>query len=156
LTVYLRQPQFTFIGDAPNLWAFPGALGVSGPTVFPIGYALGALGSLYVILLRKRNPLDWALLSALLIPFLLPKMLERFFFLADVLSLGIACVRRDRASITLAVAIQVGSFLSIAAYLDNIRWLNAVACLPMAASVSWVLCRSFKAPDIGSAKMQPA
>src|SRR5438105_56529 len=72
LTIYLRQPLFSFLGDAPNLWAMPGALHVPGPTIFPFGYALGAAGAVAVVAssIRSRDPVRVALLSALLIPFL--------------------------------------------------------------------------------------
>src|SRR5205823_5499154 len=137
LTIYLRQPQFSFLGDAPNLWAMPEALHVPGPTVFPFGYALGAAGAVAVVVssIRSRNPVRVALLSALLIPFLLPKMHERFFFLADILSLAIAYVRRDRISIAVAVLVQAGSYLSVVAYLRAWPWLNAAATLPMGAAL---------------------
>jgi len=144
LTIYLRQPQFTFIGDAPNIWAVPAALGVPGPAIFPIGYFLGAVGFVFVASVRRRDFLLVALLSALLVPFLLPKMLERFFFLADVLSLAIAYARKDRVSIILATLIQAGSFLSITAYLADWRWLNAIAFVFTASAVILVSFALFR------------
>jgi len=141
LTVYLRQPQFDFIGDAPNLWAIPAALGVPGSAIYTLGYILGALGAGAILLIRRRDPLDVALLSALVVPFLLPKMLDRFFFLADLLSLAIAYSRRDRASIALAVVVQCGSFFSIVAYLHQWPWLNAAASLFTGSALLYVLAK---------------
>src|SRR5207302_9860160 len=119
------------------------------PTIFPFGYALGAAGAVAVVAssIRSRDPVRVALLSALLIPFLLPKMLQRFFFLADILSLVIAYVRRDRISITVAVLVQAGSFLSIIAYLRGWAWLNAAASLPMGAALitmAYTLARAYE------------
>ena len=142
LTIYLRQPQFDWIGDAPNLWAIPAAMRVPGSDIYLYGYVLGAIGAGAILFIRRRNPLDIALLSALLIPFLLPKMLERFFFLADILSLAIAYVRRDKASIALAVAVQCGSFFSIVAYLHQWHWLNAAASLFTGSAVVYVAGRT--------------
>jgi hypothetical protein len=69
-------------------------------------------------------------------------MLNRFFFLADVLSLAIACTRKDRTSIVLVVLIQGGSILSIMGYLDDLKWLNVIAFLPMAAAVGYMVYAS--------------
>jgi hypothetical protein len=66
-----------------------------------------------------------ALLSAILIPFVLPKILESFFFLADVLSFVIVSAYRDLRSTAVAVLVQLGSCLSIIAYLAAWIWLNA-------------------------------
>ena len=74
-----------------------------------------------------------ALLGALLIPFLLPKMHERYFFLADVLSLLLAY--RWRRLLWLCVLIQLGSVGSLVAYLWPAPWLNVAASVPMAAAV---------------------
>ncbi len=108
LTVYVRQTDFTFIGDAPNLWAIPFALGVRGPSVFVASYVLGALAALLGVWLslRAKDLSKAALVSSMLPVFFLAKMLPRFFLFADVLSLAIAFVRRDRASITTAVLIS--------------------------------------------------
>lgn len=142
LTIYIRQPQFSFIGDAPNLWALPAALGIVSPSVFLLGYMLGIVAAVIaaIIATRSRNLLLAALFSAIIIPFFLPKMLERFFFLADVLSFTLAYSRRGRANIATAVLVQAGSFLSIIAYLLGWLWLNAVASLFMASAVGIVSC----------------
>jgi Gpi18-like mannosyltransferase len=150
LTIYLRQPEFDFFGDAPNLWAIPAALGIPGHDIYLYGYILAAAGAGMILLTRQRDPLDVALLSALLVPFLLPKMLERFFFLADILSLAIAYVRRDRASISVAVAVQLGSFLSIVAYLHQWPWVNAAASIFTGSAVAYVSARGFGILDGGS------
>jgi Gpi18-like mannosyltransferase len=141
LTIYLKQPQFDWIGDAPNMWAIAAALRVPGSDIYVFGYVLGALGAGSILFIQRRDPLNVALLSALLIPFLLPKMLERFFFLADLLSLAIAYTRRDRTSIAVAVTVQCGSFFSIVAYLHQWPWLNVAASLFTGAALLYVLAQ---------------
>ena len=78
-----------------------------------------------------------ALLGAILLPFLLPKMHERYFFLADVLALVMAYRWRER--IWLCACVQVGSLLSLVAYLWPAPWLNAAASVPMAAALLMTL-----------------
>lgn len=134
LTIYVGQAQLDYIGDAPNLWAIPAWLGVRGSDIFPIGYALGAFTALAIAFVRPRNLLTLALLSSIALPFFLPKMLERAFFLADVLSLVSAC--GDRRRIVLAVLVQVGSTMSILGELTKVEWLNPGAAVPMALALS--------------------
>ena len=55
----------------------------------------------------------------MVVPFLLPKMHERFFFLADVLSFSIAWACRDRFSVGIAILVQGSSFLALYSYLSK-------------------------------------
>jgi Gpi18-like mannosyltransferase len=141
MTIYVRQGSAWFIGNAPNLWAIPAALGHSA--AFPLGYALAATAAVAVTATCSRRELDSeavmiaALLSAILLPFLLPKMHERYFFLADVLALVMAYRWPDR--IWLCAFVQVGSLLSLVAYLWPAPWLNAAASVPMAAALLMTL-----------------
>ena len=57
-----------------------------------------------------------ALLSAIVLPFLLPRMHERYFFLADVLALALALSLRTRMAIIAAVSIQLASLASLFCY----------------------------------------
>lgn len=66
-------------------------------------------------------------------------MHERFFFLADLLSLASAYLRRDRLSIALVVLVQLGSILSITAYLAGLPWLNAAGSMFMAAALGFTI-----------------
>jgi hypothetical protein len=141
LAVYLRQGSAWFIGNAPNLWAIPAALEHSA--AFPVGYALAATAAVAMSATYARRELDGeaviiaALLGAILLPFLLPKMHERYFFLADVLALVMAY--RWRARILLCALVQLGSLPSLVAYLWPAPWLNAAASLPMAAALLMTL-----------------
>ena len=66
-----------------------------------------------------RNPRAMvllALLSSLALPFLLPKMHERYFFLADLLSLAAAISYREPKVFWMAGATQLASLLSLLTY----------------------------------------
>ena len=72
---------------------------------------------------------------ALLFPFLLPRMHERYFFLADVFAFVLAYRRQDRQSVAIFVAVQVGSLLSILGYLWPSPLANNVGSVMMAAAL---------------------
>ena len=57
------------------------------------------------------------LLAALVIPFLLPKMHERFFFLADVLAFVLAWSSRDVRSLLVVLLVEGGSIAALAGLL---------------------------------------
>lgn len=57
-----------------------------------------------------------ALLSTSLLPFLLPKMHERYLLLADVLALCLALSARSPSTIALAAVVQSASLLALAGY----------------------------------------
>jgi hypothetical protein len=90
---------------------------------FAVGYAAAVLAAMAIAALtstsirNRRVMLALALLSATALPFLLPKMLERYFFLADVLALVLALSLRSRAATIIAVAIQAASLLSLLTYI---------------------------------------
>jgi len=150
LTIYARQASHpSLLSYAPNLWAIPTSL-----YLFDLPHGLAFLAAVltavaaagYVVLVARNGagggPLETALLSALLMPYLLPNMHERYFFLADVLAFVAAYVRRDRISFLIAVLVQLGSFLSTIGYvwflfgsLMGERVLNAVGSLAMTAAV---------------------
>lgn len=139
LTVYLKQAELVFQGNAPNLWAIPAQAGLRGFDLAAMIAAGVAAAALVAMATRARLSahalLLAALVSALVLPFLLPRMHERFFFLADLLALCLAYWRRDRTSIALCALTQAGSALSIIAYLGLLPWLNAAASLFMAAAI---------------------
>ena len=150
LTVYAHQAAHrSLLSYAPNLWAIPASLylfDLPHGLVF-VAAALAAIAATAYVVLIARNELsesalDAALLSALLIPYLLPNMHERYFFLADILAFMAAYVRRDRISFVIAALVQAGSLLSIIGYVWFLfgplmaeRVLNAVGSLAMTAAV---------------------
>ncbi len=122
-TVYVRQFQWggEFIGNAANPWTLvntPRAMGY-----FWIGYVAAIVATTGMIVafsrrrLATRDLLEAAILSSAVLPFLLPKMHERFFFLADILSFALAWLVRDRSSVVLAMTIQISSMMAVWAYL---------------------------------------
>jgi Gpi18-like mannosyltransferase len=115
-------------------WASPGRLAnpwifvtvfASGPTehVYWIGYASAVVASLLigwrasVSTSSRQAMLLLALLSSLALPFCFPKMLERYYFLADVLSLALAISCASPLTIIVAVAVEFASLLSLLSYM---------------------------------------
>jgi len=139
LLVYGRQAASDFLGNAPNLWAIPLSLGYSGSVL--AGYAAAAVAAVAFVLYYLRRELDRdvllraALLGSLLFPFLLPRMHERYFFLADVLALILVCRRQDPQSLAIFAAVQIGSLLSILGYLWPSPLANEVGSVVMAGAL---------------------
>ena len=83
------------------------------------------------------------LMSAFAIPFMLPKMHERYFFLADVLALTLALAWPTRRNITIAAGVQVASLSALLSYVYNWPPLvlagSAVAAATLALAYSVVL-----------------
>jgi hypothetical protein len=142
-TIYLRQAEyFTTIGSSPGLWAIGAATLPRKPTdLFVIGYAAGVIFSaIYIALLCRRRlsreqMVEAALLSALALPFLLPKMLERFTLLADLLALSLAFISPKRINGVVAIAVVGASSTGYLAYWAAIEWLPVIGCVVNA----WVL-----------------
>lgn len=143
LTVYLRQAQWSdqLSMNAPNIWMIvQGLPGVpaSSTTGIATGLTLVA-AALYVAafahrLVRAEAPdlIAAALLCALIVPGLLPRMHERFFFLADVLALVLLFVRP--VAWRPALYTQLGSGLAILAYLSGVPVLALAGALFMLAA----------------------
>jgi Gpi18-like mannosyltransferase len=136
LTVYLRQAttEMDLSLGAPNLWTIANRLitsddsrrlavlaGLAATTVL----ALAAIPFCVRLLRQSRQHLlPLACTAAFLVPFLLPKMHERYFFPSDVLAVALAL--RDRRWVPIAVLIQVGSATACMAYLTDLpgNWLR--------------------------------
>jgi Gpi18-like mannosyltransferase len=125
LMVYpLQAAHYDFPGKLANPWI---AAQLFAPHTtqpwFVVGYAaaLAAAGAIAVSasasVHNKRALLALAMLSALALPFFLPKMLERYYFLADVLGLVLAISFRTRLAVFIAVMIQLASILSHLSYM---------------------------------------
>jgi Gpi18-like mannosyltransferase len=133
LTVYAHQFGYKeLLSNAPNLWALPAAITGRAPphVLFTLGYGLAACAVALYLWKAPRRTMDAALLAALLFPFVLPKMHERFFFLADMLSFAAAFA--DRRMVAVFVAVQAGSLLSLLAYGTDLAPLNVLGSLAMA------------------------
>ncbi len=124
LLVYPRQAQWSLeAGNAANLWTPIGrALGPDAPAWFPLGYVLALLGAGWFVWRGRRarwtkhETLAAAALCALILPWLLPKMHERYFLLADILAFALAAATLRRGAVLAAVAIQAASLLALVGY----------------------------------------
>lgn len=125
---------------APNLYVF------ASPDLYhpglPAALAISAIAGLAIAVafaLRSPDPgpddvLACALVCAVVMPFVLPKMHERYFFPADVLS--VAAALRWRRLWWLPVAYQLISLASYATVLDALSWWNRV--LPGVKTFTWL------------------
>ncbi len=124
LLVYARQTvEFANPGNLANPWVSARhLLPLEAPRFYVVGYAAAGAATLaFVVLLKDRLQaprlmLAAAVLSALMLPWLLPKMHERYFLLADVLAFALAFAMRDRSTLLIAVLIQFASLSAIFSY----------------------------------------
>ncbi len=166
LAVYLHQAGTynTLARNAPNLyslmpasWYRPGLL---------IGLAVATAVGLWITLTAGRSErllertllLKVATLSVALMPFLLPKMHERYFFPADLISIGLAFYEPRLAFVP--IAFQVTSALSYTRYLFGWGpWLLVVAAVANALLVEVlvvVYLRALAAPAAAEGPGGPA
>jgi Gpi18-like mannosyltransferase len=120
LTVYLDQAAWVRI---PGRLANPWMVGTmfadhAARNWFALGYAAAGAAALVIMILAARaarNPRALILLAALAgtaLPFLLPKMLERYYFLGDVMTLALVLSHRSRPAFYAMCAVQLASILS--------------------------------------------
>jgi Gpi18-like mannosyltransferase len=143
-TIYLRQVEWNpaLASTAANPWSLIQYLAPqSAPGWYWLGIVAAAGAALtYVAAFRKRenNAADLvalALLSACILPFLLPKMLERFSFLADVLAFTLAFLRQDRRSALIFWLVQGASLLALAGVVLSAPLVPVVGSLMMFAAI---------------------
>lgn len=150
LTVYVRQAGFvdSLSLNAPNVWMVVQQLvgpdataltGVAMATAAGAGIWLAARVS--VMRLEGQALIAAALLAPLLIAGLLPRMHERYFFLADVLALVWAAVAGTRRAAGDAMLIQLGSTLGVLAYMSGIGGLASLGAVAMIAA-TWRIGRA--------------
>lgn len=138
LTIYLRQTDFdpAMALNAPNIWMIAGTLLAHvSLTGLAVAATLGATAAYVARLtsapLDTRRLMEAALLAPMIVVGLLPRMHERYFFLADIIALTIAIAFPDRRSIGIAILVQVGSTLGLFAYLSGISALAMFGAVPM-------------------------
>jgi Gpi18-like mannosyltransferase len=123
--VYPSQPSWVpFPGRLANPWMLATVFAPDASKSFYwVGFAAVGLSSVAIAAFTSKSQdkpnamLMLALLSSLALPFFFPKMLERYYFLADLLSLAAAVSIRSRSVVLLAVAVQLASFLSLLTYM---------------------------------------
>jgi Gpi18-like mannosyltransferase len=126
LTVYAMSRQArnvpTLSMRAPSVYAFlpPGTRSDSLRAVGYVFAAAAVLAVCYLLIARaveltRERTVTMAALFALLVPFLLPGMHERYFFLADVTTLVLAVYKPRLWYVPLLV--QAGSLISYESYL---------------------------------------
>jgi Gpi18-like mannosyltransferase len=142
-TIYLHQAgSYSALSlNAPNIWAIAQALPWIGQlplTGLAMAAGLGAAAALTARFVGRTPSGDQVIAAALLVVLvmagLLPHMHERYFFLADILSVSLALVRRDRTSWQVAALVQAGSLLGLSAYLVGIDGFAIIGALPMLAA----------------------
>ena len=118
-TIYLRQAGTydQLAMNAPNLWQIVQTLAGPAP-LEPIAFAAAALIMLVFLVRFARagampDPIAAALLSALILPGLLPRMHDRYFFLADLLAFALAASWRSRDGWLIFAGVQTGSLLAL-------------------------------------------
>lgn len=124
-TIYLRQAEwFDFPGNLANPWIWASEFAPrSAQAFYLLGYAVAAAASVGIGALTAvsiRNPralLLLALLSAFALPFLLPKMHERYYFLADALALALILVEPTRRNLVITGMVQLASLSAIVGYI---------------------------------------
>jgi len=124
LTVYAGQAAWVAIpGRLANPWMFGTVFADhAARDLFVLGYVaagLAAVGLAAAAARATRMPYVLIALAALagtLLPFLLPKMLERYYFLGDVLTVALALTARRPLATFAAAAVQTASILTHVTY----------------------------------------
>ena len=141
LTIYVRQTDVmhSLSLNAPNPWWFARAIGVDYQIGVVVGLCTGAVAGVIILaatLRMKRTPFNILLAAtacAAIMPYVLPKMTSRYFFVADMLAIGLAFVRP--ATWPIACVIQLGSLVAYLSYFTDFGSAT-VAFVPMTYGVA--------------------
>lgn len=138
LTVYMHQATVDqLVGRLANPWMFGTMYAPEfAAHWFIAGYIAAGAAAVVIAALAARNPRDPKLLILLgalagtALPFLLPKMLERYYFLGDVMTLALALTWINRPSAIAVRAIQIASILTHFTYIYFFYdpWPTLVGC----------------------------
>ncbi|WP_147425960.1 hypothetical protein [Teichococcus wenyumeiae] len=126
-TIYLEQAgAYRWLSmNAPNPWSF---VQYTRLISYETGVLIGSVAAVLIALgfgalsirWRRLQGADLLLLSvtvAAAMPYVLPKMHERYFFLADILAYALAVARPRPWTISAAIAIQLGSVAAYASHM---------------------------------------
>jgi len=125
LTVYMHQATVDqLVGRLANPWMFGTMYAPElASQWFVAGYIAAGVAALVICGLAARNSRDPKLLILLgalagtALPFLLPKMLERYYFLGDVMTLALALAWINRPSAVAVRVVQIASMLTHLTYI---------------------------------------
>jgi hypothetical protein len=125
LTVYLDQAALDQIaGRLSNPWMLGTIFAERlARNLFLVGYIAAGAAAATIAALAARNYRDPKLLillaaiSGTALPFLLPKMLERYYFLGDVMTLALALSYKNKESAFAVRAVQLASILAHFTYM---------------------------------------
>ncbi|WP_436805773.1 hypothetical protein [Sphingomonas sp. DT-51] len=143
--LYLAQGEYfhDLARSVPNMWQVLRAVAPNvpyGPGV-AVGLILAAVAVL-VVAFAARDRLDdprrvllVALTGAMLVPYVLPKMHNRYFFLADVLSFAYAIASPSRRAVRIAILVQLASLLAYATFLVHLTGGALVGALIMTSAL---------------------
>jgi len=148
-TIYVRQSgDFAEIFlNAPNIWSVLSLAGVALPPLFGLALAT-ATGASAAYLARigatarhfsHEQLLRAALLAPLVTAGLLPRMHERYFFVADVLALLLFAVTRAPRDGRLVALTQLGSGAALFAYISGAPVFAALGAVPMIFAVLFLV-----------------
>jgi Gpi18-like mannosyltransferase len=131
--IYLNQAGYynRLSAGAPNPWAIVQdhlhgiLLEVATPAGSIIGLAAGIALAFWAQKKEATQPrqlMELAVASAILIPYLLPRMHDRYFFPADVLCYAFALAYSSTWMVILAILLQLGSLCAYFLYLMGDRF----------------------------------
>ena len=150
LTVYLGQARLDHLaGRLANPWMVGTIFDEQfARNLFLLGYVAAMSAAIVIGALAVRAARDarqlilLAAISGTALPFLLPKMLERYYFLGDVMTLALALSWTCRSASFAVRAVQMASVLSLVTYIyffyDPYPALAGAVC---AAAGIFVMCR---------------
>lgn len=145
--IYVRQTS-TYTALTMNLPTVFTFFPKADPTVFSaVGVMMGGLAALTVLFVafRKRTALQKSdeafllltLICSLAVPFFLPHMHDRYYFVADVLCVAAVAVRPKR--LAAACVIVFSSFVTYIYYLFGVTMLNYLyLALALVAVLAWL------------------
>jgi len=140
LAIYARQTELNHVlsMNAPNPWWFLNKL-----VPYDLGVAVGLLVSTAVGLFLVFRSLwmrrdAWSLLllgtvASALMPYVMPKMASRYFFVADLMTFALALTRPNLWPT--AVLVQIGSLVAISSYFFASWGPSGLAFVPMTLAV---------------------
>lgn len=150
LLIHFRQVEtFKAVAlNAPNIWMILDTVGLDSTPLS--GFALAAAIATGVAFaarfgnaarqLDRPTLLRLALLAPMLMAGLLPRMHERYFLIADILSIAVALTSDERGAWRIPVLVQIGSTLALFAYLTGVSALAAAGGVAMIAA-TWLVVR---------------